>query len=632
MDMTAILQNDESEEVQYILNDAEFVLEPSDVKTEGTNDVVYTDGSQTYLINSNIIRSDEQTLVLQEGDNIGQLLVNNEIGQILVVGDQLSTENHLINDSTYVQYVVEDGNDVEPSEILYVSEDSTTNEHEDEESSLQQLEYENICSFDELQLAQSQVIDLEELFQQDGNITDQQNGYQYAILKNGKLHIQTCAAEPADTSLITGKNLITGQTVSLESYINKHQSSVVQSTVKSGSRSQRGKLNGLLNRTFRLGASVNGKQLVGKVVQVKTNVEKGGCLQGNHSAAAKAGGSKSKAHSITSFQQLTDSLKSAVNQNSEIFHLLSRTLTDLMDVEDIKAKLLGKKLFVMMDRKSQANKKTLSKKVYYSGGTVQPNDVPTEDDPQKWKFVADFLTRDYSVGGGMRDCLKRMFLNGKYPDVVKLTLKVTNEKNNKRQIRVVIEPETHCCSKCADAFSTVDELTDHVVRAHGASGNLGNSGPLGEHTKRRQAAIGRGDRVFPCDFVGCGQCFDTDNLRLRHFQTHHAAEANSSPDDPLTISNYQCAICPKAFSSVWNLNAHKKSHGPNKVFGCDLCKRTFTRCSNLQRHLAVHHQGSGEMHQCKICGCSYHYVSSLTRHVVQNHLQRQEMNVDMKGT
>lgn len=131
--------------------------------------------------------------------------------------------------------------------------------------------------------------------------------FQYAILKDGKLHLQPCESQYitditednlfhqveseeensnfstvkngiVDVSSITGRNLLTGQKVTLDSYLGKLKKNLKNSEKKGSSTAdavirRKFLLNSLLNKKFKLGKTANGKQLVGKIIQIRHNNE-----------------------------------------------------------------------------------------------------------------------------------------------------------------------------------------------------------------------------------------------------------------------------------------------------------------------------------------------------------------------
>lgn len=131
--------------------------------------------------------------------------------------------------------------------------------------------------------------------------------YQYAVIKNGKLHIQTgdrgslellrtlaqqevieddensVLEENDDSNLtmdddtdiiskITGRNLITGQTVTLDKYLHRLQRKMHIDDPKSSKTNQQENesenLDPIINKKLVLGRTSNGKKLVGKILKI----------------------------------------------------------------------------------------------------------------------------------------------------------------------------------------------------------------------------------------------------------------------------------------------------------------------------------------------------------------------------
>lgn len=79
--------------------------------------------------------------------------------------------------------------------------------------------------------------------------------------------------EKIDFSSITGRNLLTGQKVTLDSYLGKIKRSQSNAEKRKSSIANVSRtkflLNSLLNKKLKLGRIANGKQLVGKIVQIR---------------------------------------------------------------------------------------------------------------------------------------------------------------------------------------------------------------------------------------------------------------------------------------------------------------------------------------------------------------------------
>ncbi|NXE57220.1 ZN329 protein, partial [Casuarius casuarius] len=77
-------------------------------------------------------------------------------------------------------------------------------------------------------------------------------------------------------------------------------------------------------------------------------------------------------------------------------------------------------------------------------------------------------------------------------------------------------------------------------------------------------------------------------------------------------SPYQCTVCRKSFSRSSNLLQHQRVHMTKKPYKCIECGKSFSRNSALTQHREVHR---GERtFQCADCGDHFTRSSSLTLH------------------
>ena len=148
------------------------------------------------------------------------------------------------------------------------------------------------------------------------------------------------------------------------------------------------------------------------------------------------------------------------------------------------------------------------------------------------------------------------------------------------------------CADCGDNFHILDELGEHVRRAHNR--------PLSRKCKhcsyatdtqydlRRHIRIrGHYNRTYKCDV--CSMIYFTKGGCDGHMKRNH----NYTPDRP-----FLCTYCPENFPTALGLNRHVKKkhvrlsadgravfrgshHGP---FSCTKCSIAFTRRIELDNH------------------------------------------------
>ena len=74
---------------------------------------------------------------------------------------------------------------------------------------------------------------------------------------------------------------------------------------------------------------------------------------------------------------------------------------------------------------------------------------------------------------------------------------------------------------------------------------------------------------------------------------------------------FKCKICKKRFARQGIFTQHVKIHTGERPFSCTVCGKNFTRSSHLQTHMRIH---TGETVSCDICKKRFARMSYLKLH------------------
>ncbi|CAH1980057.1 unnamed protein product [Acanthoscelides obtectus] len=619
-------------DIQYVLNNSsQFILEPSDPEKLGN--VFYTDGTQAIFVDGGLIADstdgDGQTYVLQDCD-LNQYYIP-ETGDIFLSEEDQSSSGFL---------------ETVPSQ-LETDESTSSNQ-------LVQI------------IVEDQVVDLEDFIQQGDaavvQIAGEENRYQYAVLKDGKLHIQSYPeigdsqdlvqvadeAPSTEWDKITGRNLITGKQLSLRSLAENRQKKVLTKR----KRKNKNGLLGLLNKKLELGQTVDGKKLFLKIIHIgnkpDVSIEKPADQKSDQSNQVTC--SPKDTYSVNSvktenneedtcnleFQSTNYVLPtSTINEivstptntafiikrkfvSKEVLDQISKTLSGLMKLESVKKKLKNKLLLVkVVEERYVQSKKGFDKNCSYSCGCIVDEylvDQETGDLVQNWTYIAEENKEPEENTNGEADRKTQLL------EVLQLTLLITYQKKGPH-VKVILDPHGTLlqCLKCNKSFKTKGLLYAHLASEHGvnvATKQCGNcsftatsDSEWEEHRKYHE-----GQQVLGCVEEGCDAYFSTLINLSKHAEVH---KKNNN--------NKKYSLSSKQLSSLYlaeDLNGTTKKSQESKqgkIFQCKSCKRIFSRYSNLMRHAEIH--TGQDMYRCSICGSTYHYASSLTRHMVQNHIK-----------
>nr|CAI5817244.1 unnamed protein product [Callosobruchus analis] len=513
-----------------------------------------------------------------------------------------------------------------------------------------------------IQLETNQVVELKDLIQQQEETTVQiegdENRYQYVILKDGNLHIQSYPEyedndninkvvydAPKEWENITGRNLITGKQLSLQS--------LVENQRKLGSpkrkRKKKGGLEELLNKKLNLGRTVDGKKLVGKIIHIGKRKQKDeavikdakqeNCEQITHTPettnsveptltnSTQDGTIDSNGFETTNVVQTIS--RKRVSTASEIEFILkrkvicndvleqiSKTLTGLMRLESVSKRLKNKHLLIkVVEQKYVQSKKIYERNFSYSSGymvEICSIDQETGDLMESWSYEHEGRIKEHPDA----ETLKKVM----FKEVLRLTFVITLLKDGPH-IKVVMEPDDSLfrCRACDKTFKTKTQLDLHLSTLHSISLQMkqcdrcpfatASDAEWEDHRKYHD-----GQHVLGCVEPGCEATFST----LEKLSIHHA-EVHKVNKDSSKCSSGQDGKSNVFLTSDEREAKNKKQDSKPKIYTCEVCRRTFSRYFNMMRHVGIHI--GKDMYSCSICGSAYHYASTLTRHMVQNHVK-----------
>ncbi|XP_053406962.1 zinc finger protein 2-like isoform X4 [Mercenaria mercenaria] len=127
-----------------------------------------------------------------------------------------------------------------------------------------------------------------------------------------------------------------------------------------------------------------------------------------------------------------------------------------------------------------------------------------------------------------------------------------------------------------------------------------------------------GKCVFQCQFCDKKYTFKNFSQYQEHLKQHRAKDANGK-DASQKAAHFECPICTKSFSSIYNMVRHVENvHTLRKdnVYRCQHCHLTFETKETLIAHRKSHQS------ICHDCGKFYSSTSSLNVHRQKLHSDR----------
>ncbi|XP_018334288.1 zinc finger protein 37 homolog isoform X2 [Agrilus planipennis] len=435
--------------------------------------------------------------------------------------------------------------------------------------------------------------------------------YSYAILKDGKLHLRTMEPLSSDVQLrteqddriaaqlealqqsisfdnpgvvcdlgsITGKNLITGQVVTLDSYLErleKRKGTIQEELLRSPVKRQSGNYNisdrdenstkykRIINKNAVSDKLRIGRKLKGKIVKIEkkqstTEFKKVQNAPDNSEQTIKKQNKEKNENSNcspTTSYTLTKMQTLLVLKNAK--EKVSSTLVGLMDLDSIRDQLKDKNIVIQLIEKTyDCSKKGYNKAMAYFYGRMM---VKENKEGKRWELV---------------------LINNKATEVTWMNNNVSNGSEPLNKSDICQQPTV-----CVHLLVTTDKHSKKTTRV-----NI-------EHIPSSH-----------CPF--CNKTIET-SLQVHLCQVHV----------PETTIGFVCSQCELNFDSMTRLQKHLRIHSRSYRFECGTCSKKFTRHTNWQRHMDVHKSASEVAYHCDICGCGFNYASSLTRHIVQKHISK----------
>lgn len=133
---------------------------------------------------------------------------------------------------------------------------------------------------------------------------------------------------------------------------------------------------------------------------------------------------------------------------------------------------------------------------------------------------------------------------------------------------------TYKCTKCPAEFRTKDERGEHsgLHKKHFKCSDCSKRYYTPEALDNHRATE---THIHTCD--QCGKVFHSQVYLKRHKAIH------------VVERNFGCDLCSKAFTSIANCRAHKRSvHALVKKHVCEECGKAFSRKDKLKRHQLIH--------------------------------------------
>ncbi|KAL3272248.1 hypothetical protein HHI36_022730 [Cryptolaemus montrouzieri] len=582
------------------------------------NNVINIDGTQAIFMEGRFyIPANTQTILLPENDS---RYILNDTGDILC-NDNLET----VLTKQKLPFIKNDKARGDLINIESLLENFNDKSRTEDDTEMKNYEY---------------IVELENF----EGLQDSQDSFLEHNSWNMSKNVEDAALKAMDVSKITGKNLLTGQTVTLDSYLEKIKNANRELTLKQAeemSKTIRKKgphtaLTNLLNKKLTIGKTSTGRRLVGKVIHIgkkeadaevsdgvprlksevieegiPEQVEEDTCVLPIHGISEKEsferGITEDNHTNSTILIDSPDDLSTEIelsedgNGTNEIMlEYVSRTLTNLMEMETVSKKLKRKNLCIKVTERVIKEEKLKVNVFQIRGHLELQGGFGEEEYEERWHFKLD------EKGEGMWTNNKSF---KKFLETMRISISIVQMDGVIQSTKVNLSCCQERCSLCPKQFRTIHKLKSHMKLVHHVIDNqffcqlcdvsLENKDVF---TKHRQYHVERKE-LFSCPH--CDKHFLSETKMTKHMAAHDSinwkltcsvcgaacSKMSSWRKHMLTHSGvkpYSCTQCFKQFATLCDLNYHVRVHDPKNCYVCKVCNRSFSRYSNLQRHSEIH--------------------------------------------
>lgn len=224
------------------------------------------------------------------------------------------------------------------------------------------------------------------------------------------------------------------------------------------------------------------------------------------------------------------------------------------------------------------------------------------------------------------DNLNPIVENERYPTVVSSPKSVNIEKKctSKEKVGEIFQlsPDhfAFVCIHCGEDFLVLVQFTAHINRhlSDNYSNEIAYTSVKEEPTEDISEV--KPDEMKDDELSGLltSSCLDSDNDNIESKKWwEFEEEKNSSLDNSKTQASYYCPECSRSFSRRSNLRRHLKLHNPqsNQTCICTMCNSKFTQQRYLREHVREKHRDMDYYHECTICNAKFKYTYEYSQHI-----------------